>query len=150
VNQTKIMPLQTEWDVAPIRAEARRLAKKLGFGSKDQQIIDLCIVELATNTLIHANGGTISLNTIQNEKTAGLQITCNDEGPGIENCELALTNGWSSKGSLGLGLPSVRRLSDEFEIHSAANRGTKIIVKKWVTANDNLEQLCRKSNPDRR
>jgi len=135
VNQTLSMQIQDESDVTPIRAKVRQLTKQLGFGENDRCKIDICLIELANNVLFYAGKGTFSLELIYTETSIGLQITCSDQGPGIENCERALTNGWSTGGSLGLGLPSVYRLADEFEIHSNHNEGTTIIIKKWLNPN---------------
>jgi len=90
---------------------------------------------LANNVLLYADKGEFCLELIYTETSIGLQITCSDQGPGIENCEWALTNGWSTGNSLGLGLPSVYRLADEFEIRSNHNEGTTIIIKKWLNSN---------------
>jgi serine/threonine-protein kinase RsbT len=60
-----------------------------------------------------------------------LQLIFEDQGPGIEDLELALTNGWSSGGGLGMGLPGAKRLVDEFLIESERGLGTRISVVMW-------------------
>jgi len=107
------------------------VAIKLGFGAVDQCGITTAISELARNAVVHGGGGSITIKIIQNEKK-GIEIVCRDDGPGIENLELALKGGYSTVGGLGIGLSGAKRLMDEFQIVSSAGRGTTVIVRKWL------------------
>lgn len=130
------LKLQSEGDVFTLRAQARKLAVLMGFPLNDQYRIDLCLRELAQNVLLYAGKGTVTLEIIHKNTTPGLQITCRDNGPGILDCEKALTDGWSTRSSLGIGLPSIRRLADSFKLYSCPENGTTIIIQKWLQYND--------------
>jgi serine/threonine-protein kinase RsbT len=107
------------------------LAVELGFSAVDSTLIATAISELARNIVSYAGAGEITLKRIQNSTRQGILIVALDQGPGIHDIREALRDGFSTSGSLGLGLPGVRRLMDEFAISSQPGRGTKVEVKKW-------------------
>jgi serine/threonine-protein kinase RsbT len=113
------------------RQEGRALATKLGFSSVDATFIATAISELARNILAYARKGEIMLRAIHGSSRQGILVVASDDGPGIHDIPQALRDGFSTSGSLGLGLPGVRRLMDEFEIKSRPGRGTTVSVKKW-------------------
>ncbi len=116
------------------RQKGRALAAELGFSAMDSTLIATAISELARNIVSHAQQGEIALGALNNSpsRRRGLQVVARDQGPGIVNLSRAMQDGYSSCGSLGFGLPGVRRMMDEFEIVSEAGKGTTVSVKKWL------------------
>ena len=125
------MAINSDQDIVAARQRGRALAGELGFSAVDSTLIATAISELARNIVSYAGRGEITLKTIQNSTRQGILIVAADEGPGIHDLRQALRDGFSTSGSLGLGLPGVRRLMDEFEIASQPGRGTRVEVKKW-------------------
>jgi serine/threonine-protein kinase RsbT len=123
--------INSDQDIVAARQRGRALAAELGFSAVDSTLIATAISELARNIVSYAGTGQITLKTIQNSTRQGILIVAADEGPGIHDLRQALRDGFSTSGSLGLGLPGVRRLMDEFEIASQPGRGTRVEVKKW-------------------
>jgi serine/threonine-protein kinase RsbT len=119
-------------DIVVARQKGRELATKLGFSSLDLTIIATAISELARNIVLYARRGEIILSPINNGKKCGISVVARDEGPGIPDLRQAMEDGFSTSGSLGLGLSGVKRLMDDFEIHSQIGRGTAVAVKKWI------------------
>lgn len=123
--------INSEQDIVSARQQGRALALELGFSAVDSTFIATAISELARNIVSYARTGEITLKTVQNSTKKGISIVAADEGPGIHDVRQALRDGFSTSGSLGLGLPGVRRLMDEFEIASQPGQGTRVEVKKW-------------------
>lgn len=123
--------VKNEYDIISVRSLGRNIAAKLGFGIVDQCRITTAISELARNAVVHGKGGVVSIRTLREGKE-GIEIICRDEGPGIENIELAMKGGYSTVGGLGIGLSGTRRLMDEFQITSTPGKGTMVIVRKWL------------------
>ncbi len=121
----------SDQDIVAARHKGRSLAAALGFSSGDATLIATAISELARNILTYAKTGEIRLKTIHSSVRKGIQVIAHDEGPGIANIEQALRDGFSTSGSLGLGLPGVMRLVDEFQVDSQNCHGTTVTVKKW-------------------
>jgi serine/threonine-protein kinase RsbT len=113
------------------RQKGRARAIELGFSSGDATLIATAISELARNIVAYAKKGLITLQVVNGSNRQGISVTASDDGPGIPDIRQALRDGFSTSGSLGLGLPGVRRLMDEFEITSQPGRGTTVVVKKW-------------------
>ncbi len=107
------------------------MASELGFQTTDSTLIATAISELARNIVCYAKEGQIILESVINGVASGIKITAHDEGPGIWNVDQALQVGYSTSGGLGLGLPGVRRLMDEFEIVTKAGEGTTVKATKW-------------------
>ncbi len=118
-------------DIVTARQEGRQLAARLGFSSGDATIVATAISELARNIVLYAKRGEIVLTPAERDGALGLAITARDEGAGIPNVQRVLQRGYSTSGGLGLGLPGVKRMMDEFEIVSEAGKGTVVTVKKW-------------------
>jgi serine/threonine-protein kinase RsbT len=118
-------------DIVVARQKGRALATNLGFSLGDSTLIATAISELARNIISYAGEGIIAMNVIYDSRREGLLIVASDEGPGISDIPRALRDGFSTSGSLGIGLPGVRRLMDEFAIESQPGRGTTITVTKW-------------------
>ena len=104
----------------------------MGFSDTDLTLIATAISELARNIVLYAKSGEIALKAVQQGDKRGIAVTAVDDGPGIPDISRALQDGYSTSRSLGLGLPGVRRLMDEFEITSEVSRGTTVTVKKWA------------------
>ncbi|MBF0526970.1 MAG: anti-sigma regulatory factor [Deltaproteobacteria bacterium] len=118
-------------DAALAVYSTRRLTAAMGFSVTNQYLIAAAVSELATNIVRYAGQGKITIKTVRNADLEGVEVEARDEGPGIADIDQAMQEHFSSGNSLGLGLPSVRRIMDEFIIDSKPGRGTTIIARKW-------------------
>lgn len=125
------VPVQSELDIVEARMRGRAMALQLGFPASAATLVATAISELARNILLYARRGEIALAVIERGERRGLAVTARDDGPGIRDVTRALLDGYSTSGRLGLGLPGVRRLMDEFEIRSRPGEGTSVTAKKW-------------------
>ena len=123
--------INSDQDIVVARQRGRSLALELGFSPGDATLIATAISELARNIVSYAQTGAISLQGIQTTYRQGILVIASDNGPGITDIRQAMRDGFSTSGSLGLGLPGVKRIMDEFEIQSRSGGGTKVVVKKW-------------------
>jgi serine/threonine-protein kinase RsbT len=123
--------IHSDQDIVTARQQGRALAVELGFSTGDATLIATAISELARNIVSYARRGEITLKMVNASTRQGITIIASDSGPGILDVRQAMRDGFSTSGSLGLGLPGVRRLMDEFEIASEPGRGTTVTVKKW-------------------
>ncbi|PYQ22274.1 MAG: ATP-binding protein [Acidobacteria bacterium] len=119
-------------DIVTARQRGRALAAGLGFSGSDLTVIATAISELARNIIEYATTGEIVLGQGRQDGRPGIVIVARDEGPGIPDVTRALTAGYSTGPGLGLGLPGVRRLMDEFDIASRPGQGTTVTVRKWL------------------
>ena len=118
-------------DVLTARQKGRDLARVLGFSATDQTLIVTAISELARNIVRYAGYGELQLSVQRNQSLSALVVIASDKGPGIPNVSKAMQDGFSTSGKLGLGLPGVRRLMDDFQIESTVDKGTVVTAKKW-------------------
>lgn len=125
------MPIRHEGDIVLVRRTAREAAVRAGFGSTDVTRIVTASSELARNIFKYAGQGTLRWRLIAQAERTGIELEFKDQGPGIADVELALQEGYSTSGGLGMGLPGAKRLVDELEIRSQAGQGTTITLKKW-------------------
>jgi serine/threonine-protein kinase RsbT len=125
------VPIRSDIDIVVARQKGRALAAELDFSPTDVVRIATAISELARNVLSYATSGEIRLQAVENRTARGITIVAQDNGPGIANVEQALQDGYSTSGGLGLGLPGVRRLMDDFRIESTVGTGTTVTVTKW-------------------
>jgi serine/threonine-protein kinase RsbT len=125
------VPINSDQDIVAARQKGRSLAVALGFSSGDATLIATAISELARNIITYAKSGEIRLTVINGSARQGIRLVAHDQGPGIPDVQQALRDGFSTSGSLGLGLPGVMRLVDELEIVSEENCGTTVTAKKW-------------------
>ncbi len=132
MTEERTLLIRSDLDIVSARVEARDLAKQLGFGTIDQARIATAISELTRNIVLYAGEGTITLRVLQQGGKRGLEVVCEDQGPGIEDLDLVMQDGYSTSRGLGMGLPGARRLMDEFEIHSQVGEGTTVIARKWL------------------
>jgi len=113
------------------RQKVREIASSMGLSAVDQTRIATAVSELARNIYQFAGKGMVTFFSLEGDRK-GIQIVCEDDGPGIADIELAMTDGYSTGKSLGLGLPGARRLMDEFQIESEPGKGTRVIITKWL------------------
>ncbi len=125
------VPIDSDGDIIIARQKGRALAAELGFSPTDVVRIATAISELARNVLSYAATGEIRLEALNGRKRSGISIVATDRGPGIADVEQAMQDAYSTSGGLGLGLPGVRRLMDEFKIESAVGQGTTVSATKW-------------------
>lgn len=124
--------IASDLDIVKARQTGREAAAQAGLSLTDMSLVATAISELARNILRYAKQGQIVISSHSNSAGApGIEVIAQDEGPGIRNVEQALQVGFSTSGGLGLGLPGVRRLMDEFEIRSKPGAGTTVTARKW-------------------
>jgi serine/threonine-protein kinase RsbT len=131
VTQDVEISISSDKDIVLARQQGRSLALQLGFSISEATLIAMAISELSRNIVLYAGTGSVTLKCIQGSSRVGLMIVAADAGPGIADMTQAMRDGFSSSGGLGLGLPGVRRLMDEFDISSNLGRGTTVTGKKW-------------------
>ena len=131
VLKHETLPARSETDVVLVRQAVRKWAAELGFSLVDQTKIVTAASELARNTLIHGGGGTVTLEALTEGVRKGIRLTFEDTGPGIPDIELAVRDGYTTGGGLGLGLSGSKRLMNEFEVVSRVGEGTRVTVAKW-------------------
>jgi len=126
------LPIQSGDDVVRVRQFVRNAAADNGLSLVDQTKLVTAASELARNTLVHGRGGAARVETVKSANgRVGIKLYFTDEGPGIPDIGLALTDGWTTGTGLGLGLSGARRLVDEFELTSKPGAGTSVVVVKW-------------------
>ncbi len=123
--------IKSDEDVLNARQRGRALSAPLGFSSVDLTLISTAISEIARNIVSYARQGEMVFKPVQGPKKGIIVIAC-DQGPGIPDLDLAMQDGYSTSGSLGIGLPGARRLMDDFGIVSEVGKGTCVTMKKWV------------------
>jgi len=131
VSAEETRSVRSSEDVVVVRQAVRALAIRLGFSLVEQTKIVTAASELARNTVDYGGGGIVRLQTLADGRRVGLRLTFEDKGPGIENLELVMKDGYTSGGGLGLGLGGARRLSNEFEIVSRPGEGTRVSIARW-------------------
>jgi serine/threonine-protein kinase RsbT len=125
------MEVRASPDVVRIRQVVREHAIAQGLSLVDQTKIVTAASELARNTIDYGGGGTAAITRVQDGTRKGVRVTFSDKGPGIADVELALKDGYTSGGGLGLGLGGAKRLASEFSIQSAPGQGTRIVITRW-------------------
>ena len=125
------MPLVTEADIVASRQKVRVLAQQLKFSLVDQTKMITAASELSRNTVVHGHGGIMRWELLDEGVRRGLRLHFEDEGPGIADMKLALTDGWTSGGGMGLGLPGSKRLVHEFDVQSTPGQGTRVSITRW-------------------
>jgi serine/threonine-protein kinase RsbT len=131
MNVVAQIAIRADVDIISARERGRSLAAELGFNRGELALIATAISELARNILTYAGEGEIALDREELGEKRGIVVIARDRGPGIADVDLALQDGYSTSRSLGIGLPGVRRLMDEFELSSTPGSGTTVTTKKW-------------------
>jgi serine/threonine-protein kinase RsbT len=132
VLRERPIPIARDTDIIEARSVTRALAARVGFTETDQILIASAVSELARNIVEYAGAGEVRLCVVQSGDRLGLEVVVHDNGPGIADLSLAMKEGYSTSGSLGLGLPGARRIMDEFNVESAPGRGTTVTMRKWI------------------
>jgi serine/threonine-protein kinase RsbT len=123
--------IQSAEDVVAIRQAVRQRAVELAFNLVDQTKIVTAASELARNTVQYGGGGRVTIEAVEDLGRRGIRLTFEDDGPGIPDIALAMKDGFTTGGGLGLGLSGARRLSSEFNIHSEPGKGTRVTITRW-------------------
>lgn len=131
VLKHETLPVRNENDIVAVRQVVRKWATELTFSLVDQTKIVTAASELARNVLVHGGGGNARLEALNDNGRRGLRLCFEDQWPGIPNLELALRDGYTTGGGLGLGLSGSKRLMNEFELDSQPGKGTRVTVTKW-------------------
>lgn len=124
--------IRSEADIVTARQAAREMAVEAGLAGSNIALLATAVSELARNILEYARSGSIDVHLVENNGKRGIEVVARDEGPGIANIEMAMRDGFSTSGGLGLGLPGTRRMMDEFEISSRQGAGTTVVAVKWI------------------
>lgn len=126
------LPVRIEEDVVLARQLARKLASDCGMRLVDLTKLVTAVSELARNTVVYGGGGDMDWQVLEEAGRTGVRLLFRDEGPGIADLKLALTDGWTSGNGLGLGLTGARRLVDEFELDTVPGEGTRVTITRWI------------------
>jgi serine/threonine-protein kinase RsbT len=127
----ELMPVRSDGEVVLVRQRVRHWASQQGFSLVDQTKIVTAASELARNVLVHGGGGTVYIESLNDGPRKGLKLTFEDRGPGIADISLAMRDGYTTGGGLGLGLSGAKRLSNEFDIQSKPGEGTRVTIARW-------------------
>jgi len=130
--EREVIPIVAEADVVHVRQRVRARATELRFSLVDQTKMVTAASELARNALTYGGGGSAQIEVLSAGKKQGLRVVFTDQGPGIPNIAEAMRDGFTTGNGLGLGLGGAKRLVNEFEIESAAGRGTRIAITRWT------------------
>ncbi len=130
--RSESIPVRKDSDILLVRQLVRERAVEAGFGILNQTKILTAASELGRNTVLHGEGGKVLIEGVERNGRRGLRLTFEDEGPGIADLALAMTDGFTTKRGLGLGLSGSKRLVDEFEVVSSVGKGTRVSVTKWA------------------
>jgi serine/threonine-protein kinase RsbT len=123
--------IASDSDVVTARQIAREMGGDLGFSSTDLTLLATAISEVARNITTYAGTGEVALRVLRDRGREGIEVLASDDGPGIEDVELALQDGYTTGNGLGLGLPGARRLVDEFDLETRPGEGTRVRLVKW-------------------
>ena len=125
------LSLTTSEHIVIVRQAVRQRAIELGFSLVDQTKLVTAASELARNTIQHGGGGHVVLEVVSDGNRRGLRLAFEDKGPGIADIQLAMKDGYTTAGGLGLGLSGAKRLSNEFAISSTPGIGTRVMIARW-------------------
>lgn len=131
ILKSEIISIRNEQDIVAARKHANKLAIEAGFGLLAKTKLVTAVSELSRNVLVHAKSGSATFQIIESTFRKGVQIIFEDNGPGIADIEKAMQDGYSTKGSLGMGLSGSKRLVNEFKIDSIVGQGTSISILIW-------------------
>lgn len=131
VEPSGTCPLRSEANIVSSRQIVRALTQQLKFSLVEQTKMITAASELSRNTLVHGGGGDMRWELVEDGVRRGLRLHFEDKGPGIPDMKLALTDGWTSGGGMGLGLPGSKRLVSDFEVESKVGEGTRVSITKW-------------------
>ncbi len=124
--------IASDSDLLAARQQARAIASDMGFTLTAVVAIVTALSEMTRNMLLYAGHGELVIESVRDGDRRGILITARDEGPGIVDLQKAMLDGYSTSGGLGMGLPGIKRLMDSFEIRTEPEKGTTVIVRKWL------------------
>jgi serine/threonine-protein kinase RsbT len=124
--------IRTEVDASRTVLESTLYSREAGFDETPSRLVATAVSELVRNILKYAGSGELRLRRVKGMGCRGVEIEVSDQGPGITDCEAAMQDHFSSGGTLGLGLPGVRRMMDEFSLESTPGEGTRVTARKWI------------------
>ncbi|MGW8567711.1 anti-sigma regulatory factor [Isoptericola sp. NPDC055881] len=130
-TSTERLQVQADSDVVRVRQLVRTVAQQARLSLVDQTKLVTAASELARNTLVYGGGGEVEVELVSDGRRSGVRAVFSDQGPGIADLDLALTDGWTSGGGLGLGLSGSRRLVEQFSIDTAPGAGTRVEIATW-------------------
>ncbi|MEU0211239.1 anti-sigma regulatory factor [Streptomyces canus] len=133
ITSTTRLPIGSDADLAWVRQQVRQAAADLGFNLVQQTKLVTAASELARNALVHGGGGHMEMTMLAEGAHRGLRLSFVDAGPGIRDVELAMTDGYTSGGGLGMGLSGAKRLVKEFALDSRPGQGTTVTITDWVS-----------------
>lgn len=128
----EVIPIQTGADVSRVRRVAAAAMATIGASKIETTRMVTAASELARNTLDYGGGGEMRIAIVGRMSRRKVEMIFSDRGPGIADIALALKDGYSTGGGLGLGLSGAKRLCKEFEIRSAPGEGTIVKVASWT------------------
>ena len=131
VARAERLPVRSESEVVTVRQQVRSWCLELSFSLVDQTKMVTAASELARNTLVHGRGGTVDLQLVEDHGRRGLRLVFEDKGPGIQDVELAMKDGYTTGNGMGLGLGGSKRLVNDFEIFSRVGEGTRVSIVRW-------------------
>src|SRR5688572_6933062 len=131
VLKADALPVRTDQDVVMARQAVRKMTQELAFSLVDQTKMVTAASELARNTVVYGGGGTMRLEQLLDGMKKGLRLTFEDNGPGIPDLGLAMTDGWTSGSGLGMGLTGAKRLVNDFDLQSKVGEGTRVMIARW-------------------
>ena len=132
VRESGTQPINIEQDVVLARQLTRKLATECGMRLIDLTKLVTAVSELARNTMVYGGGGNMDWQILEENGRTGVRLVFRDEGPGIPDLKLAMTDGWTSGSGLGLGLTGAKRLVEEFELDTEPGKGTRITITRWT------------------
>ena len=132
MSTTLRLQIRTEFDAVRAALESTQFARTVGFEDTPSRLIATAVSELARNILKYANSGDVHLRRVEGRRGSGVEIVASDRGPGIADVDAAMRDHFSTGKTLGLGLPGVRRLMDEFSLESTPGGGTCVTAIKWL------------------
>ena len=124
--------IRKEVDITPAAMRAGEYCREAGFTEAGWRMISTVVSELAHNIVKYAHYGSIRLRAVREKTRRGVEVIAADSGPGISDVERAMQDRFSSSGTLGLGLPGIKRMMDDFELHSTPGEGTRVLARKWI------------------
>lgn len=131
VVQEQSFPIRSDVDVVAARIGVRDWAREIGLTVLDLTKVVTAASELARNALIHGGGGTMQLQVVTQSGRKGIRATFSDRGPGIPEIDLAMQDGYTTAGGMGIGLPGAKRLVNEFALATAPGGGTSVTIVRW-------------------
>jgi serine/threonine-protein kinase RsbT len=131
ITKTDVLPLKTEQDIVLARQAVRKFAIELGFSLVEQTKMVTAASEIARNTVIYGGGGTMTWEMLLDGAKKGLRLRFEDQGPGIPDVDLAMTDGWTSGTGMGMGLTGAKRLVNEFALDTHPGQGTRVTLTRW-------------------